>query len=402
MANKIRGKNEGSIFQRPNGSWRGQISLGGKRLCFSSKTRKEVQDWLKKTIAQVDDGLTYHGANTTLKDFLEGWLVSIQETIRSGTFNQYEMTCRRHIFPFLGNLMFKDVTPMRIQELYISKSKAGTGARTIQVIHTVLHKSFEHAVKLGMIGRNPTDAANPPRYLPEEMKFYDETQVSRLLMAARGDRYEVLYHLAIVTGLRQSELLGLKWSDLNWQKRTLKVQRQLKRNHHDQGYFTTPKTKAGKRSIDLGVETIRKLHCQYDRQRLERLEAGNRWEENDLIFPSIIGTPLDQYNLLKRFKRFIQSVGLPEIRFHDLRHTAASLMLNHGIPAIVVARRLGHSKVSITLDTYGHLLPEIQSAAADLMDDLISPVEVDLHQTAPQLHQDQVDSPKDTRITPHI
>jgi integrase len=234
------------------------------------------------------------------------------------------------------------------------------------------------------------------------MKFYDETQVSQLLLAARGDRNEALYHLAIVTGIRQSELLALKWSDLDWQKRILKVQRQLKRNDLDQGYFTIPKTKAGKRSVDLGAETIKKLRSQYERQRLERMVAGNRWKENDLIFPSTIGSPLNQSNLLKSFRRFIQTAGLPKIRFHDLRHTAASLMLNHGVPPILVARRLGHSKVSITLDTYGHLMPEIQSGAADLMDDLVTSVAIQLHQSAPELHQDSLDGSKDPRITPNI
>ena len=395
MANKIRSKNEGTIFQRPDGSWRGQISLGGKRMSFSAKSRKVVQDWLKKTIAQVDAGLTYQGANTTLKDFLEGWLVSINKTIRSGTWYQYEMTCRRHILPALGRLKLKDITSMRIQELYNSKNKAGAGARTVKVIHVVLHKSLEHAIKLGMIGRNPTYAVTPPRYQPDEMKFYDETQVSQLLLAARGDRNEALYHLAIVTGLRQSELLALKWSDLDWQKRALKVQRQLKREKLNEGYFIAPKTKAGKRSVDLGAETIKKIQAHYERQRLERLVAGNRWEENDLIFPSTIGTPLNQSNLLKSFKRFVQIAGLPIIRFHDLRHTSASLMLNHGVPPIIVARRLGHSKVSITLDTYGHLMPEIQSGAADLMDELVTSVAIQLHQTAPELHQDCLDGLKD-------
>jgi integrase len=132
------------------------------------------------------------------------------------------------------------------------------------------------------------------------------------------------------------------------------------------------------------------------------LAAGNGWEENDLIFPTTIGTPLEHSNLLKTFKRFIQEAGLPEIPFHALRHTAASLMLNHGVPPIIVARRLGHSKVSITLDTYGHLMPEIHSGIADLMDELVTPIEVDLHQTAPQLHQDHLDSPKDLGNTPHI
>jgi integrase len=167
------------------------------------------------------------------------------------------------------------------------------------------------------------------------------------------------------------------------------VQCQLKRGDHENGYYTSPKTKAGKRSINLGVVTITHLRTSYERQRLERLSAGERWKENDLIFPSTIGTPMDQQNLSKTFKLFLQTTGLPKIRFHDLRYTAASLMLNHGISPIIVSRRLGHSKVSITLDTYGHLMPEMQNEAADLMDELVTPVMIDLHQTAPELHQDR-------------
>ncbi len=386
---QIRGRNEGSIYQRPDGSWRGQISISGKRFSFSAKTRKEVIAWLRKTNAQVDGGLTARGASTSLQEFLEGWLVSIKATIRPGTWYQYEMTCRRHILPAFKNLKLNEVTAERIQVLYNAKNKAGAGPRTVRVIHVVLHKALEHALKLGMIGRNPTNAVSPPRYQPDEMKFYDETQVNQLLLAARGDRNEVLYHLAIVTGMRQSELLALKWSDLDWQKKTLKVQRQLKRGDHENGYYTSPKTKAGKRSINLGAVTITHLRTCYERQRLDRLSAGEGWKENDLIFPSTNGTPMDQSNLIKSFKRFLREAGLPEIRFHDLRHTAASLMLNHGIPPIIVSRRLGHSKVSITLDIYGHLMPEMQNEAADLMDELVTPVVIDLHQTAPELNQDR-------------
>jgi integrase len=235
-----------------------------------------------------------------------------------------------------------------------------------------------------MLGRNPTDAVTPPRYEHEEMRFYDEAQVNQFLFAAKGNRNEALYYLAVTTGLRQSELLGLKWSDLDWVKKTLSVQRQLRREFKQGDYFTTPKTKAGKRTIVLGEKTIEILHEHWDLQNQERRFAGGRWKENDLIFTSSIGTPMDQHNLYHTFREFIHSVGLPEIRFHDLRHTAASLMLNHGIAPIIVSKRLGHSKVSITLDIYGHLMSEMQSEAADLMDELITSVPIELYRVAPE------------------
>jgi integrase len=388
---KRRANNEGSLYQRSNGTWRARVYLDGKRLSFSSKTRQEAKAWLRKTIIQVETGLTFQSAKTTLKDYLENWLVNVKTTLRPGTWYQYEMSCRVHILPSLWMIKLKDLNPGHFQALYNAKLKSGTGIRTIKVIHVVLHKALGQSVKLGMIGRNPTDAVTPPRYQPVEMKSYDESQVNQMLLAARGDRYEALYHLAVVSGMRQSELLALKWSDLDWQERTLKIQRQLKRRDLKAGYFTDPKTKAGKRCINLGAETIRKLRIHYEIQRLERGKAGDRWEENDLIFPSTIGTPLDQYNLLKRFRNLISKAGLPKIRFHDLRHTAASLMLNHGVPIIAVSRRLGHSKVSITLDTYAHLFPGVQSGAADLMDELVTPVDIDLLKIGPELAQVQKD-----------
>jgi integrase len=386
---KRRGNNEGSLSQREDGTWRGQISVNGNRISYSAKTRKEVTEWLKHMRNQIDAGLNYEGASTALDEFFRNWLISIKTTIRPGTHYQYEMTCRVHIRPILGKVKLKDLSALMIQNLYDTKSKEGVSARTVKMIHVVLHRSLSHAVKLGMIGLNPTKRVTPPKYRTGEMKFYDESQVNQMLLAARGNRNEVLYHLAVVTGLRQSELLALHWVDLNWQDRTLKIQRQLKRDDHDNGFYTSPKTKAGKRIIVLGAVTIQKLREQFDRVQEERRAVGERWQENDLMFPSTVGTPINQMNLYRSFKGFIREVGLPDIRFHDLRHTAASLMLNHGIPPIVVARRLGHSKVSITLDTYGHLMPGMQNEAADLMDELVTPVEVQLHQIAPKLHRNE-------------
>ena len=383
MARK-RGNSEGSIYQREDGNWRAQVCLDGQRLSFTAKSRGECKEWLKKTIRQIDGGLTISGAQTTLGIYLSNWLISVQSSLRPGTFYQYQMTCRKHIIPTLGDLRLNELHANRIQRLYIQKAQEGCGDRTIKMIHSVLHSSLKMAVKQGMLGHNPTEAVTPPRYEHEEMRFYDEAQANQMLFSAKGNRNEALYYLAVTTGLRQSELLGLKWSDLDWIKKTLTVQRQLRREHRNNDYFTIPKSKAGRRTIVLGEKAIEILHEHWDLQDQERRIAGGRWKENDLIFTSSIGTPMDQRNLYHTFREFIHSVGLPEIRFHDLRHTAASLMLNHGIAPIIVSKRLGHSKVSITLDIYGHLMSEMQSEAADLMDELITSVPIELHRVAPE------------------
>lgn len=216
------------------------------------------------------------------------------------------------------------------------------------------------------------------------MKFFTATQVSQMLLAAREDCNEALYIFAVTTGMRQSELLALKWSDLDWQKRILHIQRQLTVNNRKDGYYVPLKTKASNRTIDIGQKTVESLREHYERQYKERLNSKS-WQENDLIFPATSGKPMYQNFLYNRFKELIKVAGLPEIRFHDLRHTAASLMINNGIPIIVVSRRLGHSRVSITVDTYSHLLPEIQSEAAEVIDNLVMPVEIELHPIGTQI-----------------
>lgn len=377
-----RANNEGTIHQLPSKNWRCQVILNGKRLSFTAKTKRGCADWLKEKVNKVDAGLSLGASTQTLEEYLKTWLSSIQNSVRPGTYYQYSMTCRLHILPALGRLRLCEVHPALIQKLYASKLQAGISPRTVEIIHAVLHRAFEQAVKLDILGRNPVKATTPPKVQAKEMHFYDESQANQLLLAARGNRNEALYHLAIATGLRQSELLGLKWADLDWQKRSLRVQRQLKRGFKKGDYFSQPKTKNGCRTVVLGKTSIALLRDHMQRQNLERIIAGDSWQESDLIFPTPIGTPKNQSNLYREFMIFITEAGLPKIRFHDLRHSAATIMLNHGVPAIIVSKRLGHYKVSMTLDIYGHLIPEMQNDAAELIDELISPIAIPLHTVA--------------------
>jgi integrase len=264
-----------------------------------------------------------------------------------------------------------------IQSFYNQKIKNGSSRSTAQYTHRVLHKALSQAVIAGIITRNPTEGALISKPKHKEMKFYDETQSSQLLLAVKGTRNEALYQIELSTGMRQSELIALKWSDLDWKNQTITIQRQLVRNSKSkEDYFSDLKTDAAYRTISLGDYSIQKLREHMEFQNTERMDPSrDMWIENDMIFPSIVGTPMNQSNLYKSFKNTIKEAGLPEIRFHDLRHTAASLMLNHGVPVIVVSKRLGHSKVSITMDIYGHLIPESQKDIGQIMDGLITPIE---------------------------
>ncbi len=217
----------------------------------------------------------------------------------------------------------KDLQPRHIQSLYSKKLENGTGPRTVQMIHSVLRRAFNQALRTGMIGKKPVIGVIRPKVKRKEMKILTDSQVRTLLSFLEGDRFEVLYRLAVTSGLRQGELVGLKWSDIDWANRRLRIQRQLQRLHRGLA-FNEPKSAAGRRVIPLGSTTIEKLRKHQDFQAAERKAAGESWIENDMIFPSSTGTPMDPSNLYHSFKRLLKEADLPDMRFHDLRHTAAS------------------------------------------------------------------------------
>jgi integrase len=270
----------------------------------------------------------------------------------------------------------------QIQTLYDLLVDKGIGIPTVIKVHTVLQSALSLAVKAGKIGSNPVKATRPPRAPSREMSILNESQVNSLLVASKGHRLEALYHLAVTTGMRQMELLGLKWTDLDWDKQTLRVERQLVRSSVKDKRFNPLKTNYGRRTLSLGSNSISALRDHYKRQQLEKQAAGENWVENGLIFTNTLGKPSDPRNLLRDLKKLLKAAGLPEIRFHDLRHTSATLMLNQGIPIMVISRRLGHSRPSTTLNYYGHLLPSMDIKAAEKLDELVTPIE--LHQIAPE------------------
>ena len=385
MAKSIRGKNEGSISKRPNGHWRAQVSLEGKRLSFSAKTQKECQTWLRNMLEQKTAGMTFDDAKVTMAEYMEDWLASSKASHRFTTWDQYRRMTHNNILPGIGKIKLSELRPSQIQHLYDTLLSQNIGHYALLKTHTVLRSALSRAVKIGMIPRNTASVVMLPKEPAKEMQILDESQVNRFLVAASGHRFEALYHLAVVTGMRVMELLGLKWTDLDWIRQTLKVERQILRPHGQGIEFASPKTKFGKRTLKLGSKTIDALRQHDWLQQKERIAAGDKWQNLDLIFTNHLGGPLLYRNLFRDYKALLEEAGLPLIRFHDLRHTAASIMLNHNVPVITVSRRLGHSKPSITLDIYGHLMANAQTDVAEMMDDLISPIE--LHPTAPQLHQ---------------
>ncbi len=379
MSKHIRARNEGSISKRPSGHWRAQTTpVNGHRISRTFITKIEAINWLRQRQAELDRGFDYQGSKTLLKDYLSAWLDSARIGLRPRTVESYEKTLKNHVIPYLGDIPLKDLTHHQVEKFYTRLIEAGVGVRSVRLVHSIFHRALEVAVYNQLLIRNPSAHATLPRYIEAEMKVLDEVQVNRFLVAAIDHPYLALYHLAVKTGMREGELFGLKWIDLQWESGRLSIQRQLQ-HLHGKGYcFQEPKTHSGRRTINLGEGTLQILREHRERQQYQKILAGHRWTEIDLIFSTKIGTPLDPCNLRKDFRQVLEKAGLPMMRFHDLRHTAASLMLNNGVPVIVVSRMLGHSRASITMDVYGHLYNEMQDQAAHLMDELVSPVKVDL------------------------
>ena len=385
---KRRGNNEGTIYQKADGKWRAQVTCKGERRSHTGTTRKECQEWIKTTIRKFDDGLTPKGAKITVEEHCQSWLTMKSTILRPYTYKQYRQIMRDYIIPELGKTLLVDLESQQIQNLYNAKVEEGVGLRTIEYVHAIFRGCLNHAVRLNILSKNPALATNPPKPDPEEIIVLDEDQIQNFILAAQAlqpGNYP-FYQLALTTGMRKGEILGLKWEDLDWIRRTIVVKRQLKRSTETGFFFSPPKTKAGSRTIVLGERTIAifKEHHQKWLQRRENFDPD--WAREDLIFTEEDGSPLRYRRVYSEFKALLESAALPDIRFHDLRHTAASQMLVNGVDILTVTRRLGHAKSSVTLDIYGHLTPGAQEKAASVMDNLTTPVAIFTQKTAPKLH----------------
>jgi len=359
-----RANGEGSVFKRGN-RWVAQVGTGKNRETKYFGTQKEANAWRHKMIEQRLQGMVFGGSKVSLSKFLDEWLVVARTSVRPNTFQQYSQVVHQHINPFLGEIVLKDLRPDHVQSLYTSKLGNGVSPNTTRMIHAVIHRALNHALKLGLVYRNVADSVTRPKVVRKEMKTLNDYQVRQLIQVAESEQMGLLLWVAVVTGLRQGELLGLKWSDLDWTSRRIQVQRQVQRRKGDGLVFCEPKSASGRRVIVLGKSTIGKLREHKNSQLKERILLGEKWQDYDLIFPSPIGTPLDPSNVLKAYKNCLKRAGLPNLRFHDLRHSAATLMLQQGVNPKIVSEHLGHSDISLTLNTYIHVLPPMQEEAAE-------------------------------------
>ena len=374
---KKRGNGEGSIHRRKNGGWCTQYvvhtSEGPKRRTLYGKTRQEVANKLAKALSSREDGLVFDAGKQTVGEYLERWLEEcVKGTVRASTLDRYKYTIGPHIKPALGRMKLKSLTPAHVRGFYREKLDAGLAPATVHKMHAVLHKALDQAVADGLIPRNAADALKLPRIDREEIAPLTAEEANRLIEAARGDRLEALYVLAIHTGLRQGELLALNWKDLDLEAGTLQVRRTLTRRG-GKHFLAEPKTKKSRRTVRLTVGAIAALQDHLKRQMEEMDRLGSLYKPGGLVFANEIGGIFNPSNLRNRsFARLLMRAGLSaETRFHDLRHTCATLLLSRNVNPKIVSEMLGHANIAITLDTYSHVLPDMQEKAAKALEEAL-------------------------------
>jgi integrase len=369
---KRRGNGEGTITRRKDGRWMGRYTVhtadGSKQRAVYGKTRAEVAEKLTRAMADRNGGFTYDGGSLTVGEYLGRWLTdSVNDSVRRKTYERYESIVRIHLRPFIGRIKLKSLTPAHVRSLYREKLDSGLAPRTVLHIHRTLSKALKQAADDGLIPRNPAGPVKPPQPRREEIRPLSRDQVRTFLNTVSGDRLEALYVLAVTAGLRQGELLGLKWEDVDLEARTLQVRRTLSETRGRRS-FEPPKSGRG-RSLRLSSRAVNALRAHRKAQLKERMTKAGLWEDHGLVFASEVGTTMSGRNLYRAFKIRLKRAGLPErLRFHDLRHTCATLLLRQGVNPKFVQELLGHGDVSLTLNTYSHVLPDMGDAAANGMD----------------------------------
>lgn len=363
----------GRIRKRGKNSWEVTVELErhpvtGRRRQLSRSikgTKSEAKRLLVQLLSERDTGIDAPPGKATVADFLQKWLtIHARENCSPKTARRYEQLIRVHIVPVVGERLLAKLKGPQIQEIYIQARRKGLSARTALHCHRVLREALQYAVKWQLLVRNPADAVDAPRPERHEMRVLSNEEVDRLLEAADTTPYGTLIYVAVMTGLRQGELLGLRWDDVDLNAGRLHVRQTCQWLPREGFVFRQPKTYRSSRPVDIGPEAAERLHQHRGRQLQGRLVAGPAYRDNDLVFAGPTGAPIHPSNLRRAWLQVLDEADLGHLRFHDLRHVHASLLLQDGVPPKIVSERLGHSGIAITMDTYSHVMPGLQAEAA--------------------------------------
>jgi integrase len=369
--NKRRGHHEGGVWYEANQNrWVASVTIGpGKRKRVMCKTKQEAIRVKNELLRKANDGMLPTSEDVKIKEFFPEWLDAIANDVRVSTFVKYKKLSK-YIIADLGELTIQKITPYQIKLFYNKKLADGLSTKTVHSIHGVMHVAFKAALSWGYVTRNVCDNVEPPKIVSKEGTALTVEQAKELLAHVKEHRLEVFLTMAIVTGMRRGELLALKWSALDLTRGIAVVLATVDYIPHFGYVETEPKTKAGRRPISLPPFLITMLKEHKAKQEQQRNKVGDAWEKRDLVFPDLHGGYFNPRYLEKTFSKIIQESGLPPIHLHDLRHSGASILLSMGINIKIIQQILGHSNISITLDTYSHLLPSMQDDAVNMWDKL--------------------------------
>lgn len=365
---------KGSIRQRTKGTWELTIDLGkdtaGKRRrkFFQVKGPKSAaQRRLRELLGELDKGISIGDQKITFGQWLSKWLAEyVTPNTRQKTIERYTGLIKKHIKPTLGMIDITKVTPSDIQGLESELSKQGMAPQGVHLVHNVISGAFKFALKMEVAWRNPAKSVTPPKITRDEVQPPEITKIKGILSLAKEQRHPMFacLHLMAFTGIRRGEALALRHQDLNLEAGTISIVQSLGRSL--KGLIVEPtKTRAGRRSLNIDADTVTVLRGHLGDQLLQRMELGNAYQDNGLVFPGPLGEPHNPMKLTRSFQALAKKQGIQGAKLHDLRHFHATILLQNGESLLLVARRLGHASVSTTGDVYAHLLPGWQKEAAD-------------------------------------
>ena len=377
----------GTIRRRKDGRWEARYTVGrdpgtGKQVQKSvyGATQREVRVKLGQLTAEIDAGIYKQPCKMTVGQWLDIWTAEYLGGVKPATALLYEQQARLYLKPALGAVKLEALAAPTIQRLYNTLSKERDGKRTlspksVKNIHGILHKALQQAVAVGYLRFNPADNCTLPRIERKEIQPLDDQQISAFLKATEGHRHEILYKVALFTGMREGELLGLMWDCVDFERGTITIKRQLRREQKKGGqyYITTPKN--GKpRTINPAPWVMLLLKTQRARQSEQRLKVGPAWIDSGMVFTNEMGGYLSRGTVYDCFKRIMEQLEIPGKRFHDLRHTFAVVSLRAGDDIKTVQGNLGHHTAAFTLDVYGHVTEQMRQASAQRVEGYIQDV----------------------------
>lgn len=368
----------GQIIEKSKGVWLCRVQtrdIKGKlksRSKIYRGTKQDAEKLLTQLLSEKDKGIIV-SPKQNLNQFLDLWLIIAKTKLHSRTYADYSELLTRYVREHLGKVRLEHIKAVHLQKLYSEMQSRGLSPRVIRHTNSILRSAFNYAVGQEILTRNPTKFVELPRLIQREMTVLSQEEAKQLLDSSKGERLSALFSFLLLSGCRPEEALGLMWKDLDFEKSTVIIRRVVIRHRKGGGFeFNQPKTKKSNRTLPLSISLIKELEEHRIRQDKEKADLGNKWKEYDLVFPSQVGTPLTMPRVTRVFKRIKKKAEIVKsLRLYDLRHSTASFLLQANVNPKVVSERLGHATVVLTLDTYTHVLPNMQEQATQYLEDMI-------------------------------